>query len=243
MKRTVTAYEIYDELMNVDRITELDGVIEFRMGDVNITVKRKDVVGNILQEWLEGWLNARGIDFLPNPNTQMPPDIFLDAQDMTKGLLEVKAFNRNANPGFDIADFKTFVNELVEKPYCLETDYLIFGYMMNERTGIVTVKDLWLKKIWEITKTMSTWPITVQFKNNILHKIRPGNWFSEKAGGKVFACMEDFLSAFEETIYQNVETRHVASQWKNRFQRAYRQHYGRNIDFPRWVDIRHNYGR
>ena len=113
MKRTVTAYEIYNELMNADRITELDGVIEFRMGDVNITVKRKDVVGNILQEWLEGWLNARGIDFLPNPNTQMPPDIFLDTHDTTKGLLEVKAFNREANPGFDIADFKTFVNELV----------------------------------------------------------------------------------------------------------------------------------
>ena len=57
MKRTVTAREIYDELMNNDRITTLAGLIEFRMGDVSIRVKRKDVVGNILQEWLQGWFN------------------------------------------------------------------------------------------------------------------------------------------------------------------------------------------
>ena len=243
MKRKVTASEIYDELLNVDRITTLAGLIEFHMGDVSIRVKRKDVVGNILQEWLEGWLDARNIDFIPNPNTQMPPDIFLDTQDITRGLLEVKAFNREGNPGFDIADFKTFVNELIEKPYHIETDYLIFGYIMDESTGTVTVKDLWLKKVWEITKPMSTWPLTVQYKNNILHKIRPGNWFSERAGGKVFENMEDFLSAFEETIYQNVETRQSASQWKNKFLKSYRKHYGHDIDFPRWEDIRHKYGR
>lgn len=194
MKRKVTASEIYDELLNVDRITTLAGLIEFHMGDVSIRVKRKDVVGNILQEWLEGWLDARNIDFIPNPNTQMPPDIFLDTQDMTRGLLDVKAFNREGNPGFDIADFKTFVNELIEKPYHIETDYLIFGYIMDESTGIVTVKDLWLKKVWEITKPMSTWPLTVQYKNNILHKIRPGNWFSERAGGKVFEHGRFFVS-------------------------------------------------
>lgn len=184
MKRKVTASEIYDELLNVDRITTLAGLTEFHMGDVSIRVKRKDVVGNILQEWLEGWLDARNIDFIPNPNTQMPPDIFLDTQDITRGLLEVKAFNREGNPGFDIADFKTFVNELIEKPYHIETDYLIFGYIMDESTGAVTVKDLWLKKVWEITKPMSTWPLTVQYKNNILHKIRPGNWSQKEQAEK-----------------------------------------------------------
>ena len=118
----------------------------------------------------------------------------------------------------------------MDKPYCLDTDYLIFGYVMDEQTGNVTVRDLWLKKVWEITKTMSTWPLTVQFKNNILHKIRPGNWFSERSGGKVFESVEDFLSAFEETVYQNVETRQIASQWKKKFLRSYRKHYGRDIE-------------
>ena len=53
MKKIVTAQEIFDSLVNVDKIQSLAGFIKFHMGDVSITVKRKDVVGNILQEWLE----------------------------------------------------------------------------------------------------------------------------------------------------------------------------------------------
>ena len=167
----LTAQEIYDKLINEDKIKTVKGQIRFHLGDVSIIVKKKDVVGNILQEWLEGWLVARGIEFDPNPNTQMPPDVYLNPSDHTKNLLEVKAFNREVSPAFDIADFKAFVNELIDKPYHLDTDFLIFGYVMDEATGDVIVKDLWLKKLWEITKTMSNWPITVQYKNGILQKI------------------------------------------------------------------------
>lgn len=169
----LTAQEIFDRLINEDQIKTVKGQIRFHLGDVSIIVKRKDVVGNIVQEWLEGWLIARGIEFDPNPNTQMPPDVYLNPEDHTKNLLEIKAFNRESSPAFDIADFKAFVNELIEKPYHLDTDFLIFGYAMDEQTGDVVIKDLWLKKIWEITKTMDNWPITVQYKNGILQKMRP----------------------------------------------------------------------
>lgn len=219
------------------------GQIRFHLGDVSIIVKRKDVVGNILQEWFEGWLTARDIEFDPNPNTQMPPDVFLDKSDHTKSLLEIKAFNRESSPAFDIADFKAFVNELVAKPYHLDTDFLIFGYIMDEESGDVIVKDLWLKKIWEITKTMADWPITVQYKNGILQKMRPGNWYTTRGNSHVFESKTDYLAAFEETIYQNSETRHLSNQWKNRFQRSYRNHYGEDIDFPRWSDIKDRYQR
>ncbi len=241
-KRVVTGQDIYNELINVDKIKSEIGQIKFNLGDVSIVVKRKDVVGNILQEWLEGWLVARNIDFMPNPNTQMPPDIFLNTQEQTKNWLEVKAFNREGSPGFDIADFKAFVNELIEKPYHLDTDYLIFGYVMDEETGDVIVKDLWLKKIWEITKTMSNWPITLQYKNGVVQKMRPGNWFSER-GGRVFESMTDFLAAFEETIYQNHDTHNQASQWRNKFKRSFKNYYGYEIEFPRWDDIKARYGR
>lgn len=202
----LTAQEIYDKLLNEDQIKTVKGQIRFNLGDVGIIVKKKDVVGNILQEWLEGWLESRDVDFVPNPNSQMPPDIFLDSDNLTHNLLEVKAFNREGSPGFDIADFKAFVNELIEKPYHIDTDFIIFGYIMDKETGDVIVKDLWLKKIWEITKPMNNWPITVQYKNNILQKMRPGNWFTTRRNAKVFESKEDYLAAFEETIYQNPET-------------------------------------
>lgn len=239
----LTAQEIYDKLINEDKIKTVKGQIRFNLGDVSIIVKKKDVVGNILQEWLEGWLESRNIDFVPNPNSQMPPDIYLDSDNLTHNLLEVKAFNREGSPGFDIADFKAFVNELIEKPYHIDTDFIIFGYVMDEETGDVIVKDLWLKKIWEITKTMNNWPITVQYKNGILQKMRPGNWFTTRGNAKVFESKEDYLAAFEETIYQNPETRSLGAQWKNRFKRSYKNYYGVDIDFPRWDDIKAKYGK
>ena len=141
----LTSQEVYDKLINEDRILELQGQIRFYLGDVDIIVHQKDVVGNIIQEWLQGWLDKRGIEYAPSENTQMPPDFFLNPDDLTKNLLEIKAFNRSASPGFDIADFRMYEEEIVDKPYMLHVDYLIFGYDMDEN-GIVTIKDLWLKK-------------------------------------------------------------------------------------------------
>lgn len=134
-----------------DMALELEGQIKFNFGDVDIIVKQKDVVGNIIQEWLQGCFEKRGIDYAPSENTQMPPDFFLDPDDLTNDLLEVKAFNRSASPGFDIADFRMNEEEIIEKPYMLNVDYLIFGYDMSD-SGVVTIKDLWLKKVWEITR-------------------------------------------------------------------------------------------
>ena len=126
--------------MNEDKILEIRGQIKFFLGDVDIIVKQKDVVGNIIQEWLQGWLEKRGIEYYPSENTQMPPDFFLNPDDLTKNLLEVKAFNRNAGPGFDIADFRMYEEEIINKPYMLDVDYLIFGYEMSA-DGYVTIEE------------------------------------------------------------------------------------------------------
>ena len=95
-----------------------------------------------MQEWLEGWLARNEIDFKTNPNSQMPPDFFLNPDDLTCDLLEVKAFNYDAQPGFDIADFNMYQSEIVERPYMLHGKYLIFGYQMTE-DGYVIIRNLW----------------------------------------------------------------------------------------------------
>ena len=46
----LTSQEVYDKLINEDRILELQGQIRFYLGDVDIIVHQKDVVGNIIQE-------------------------------------------------------------------------------------------------------------------------------------------------------------------------------------------------
>lgn len=237
----LTSQEVYDKLMNEDKILELKGQIKFYLGDVDIIVRQKDVVGNIIQEWLMGWFNQRGVQYSVNDNTQMPPDFFLDPNDLTKNLLEVKAFNRDAAPGFDIADFRMYEEEIIDKPYMLHVDYIIFGYNMSDK-GVVTIRDLWLKKVWQITRRMEDWPINLQVKQNVVHKIRPGTWYSNRRGNyPMFRTMEDFISAIEETVYQNPKTHDTAASWKRNFLRHYEDHYGVKLNIPRWADIERNY--
>ena len=237
----LTAQQVYDKLIYEDKILELQGQIKFFFGDVDIIVKQKDVVGNIIQEWLQGWLDKRGIEYAPSENTQMPPDFFLNPDDRTKDLLEVKAFNRNASPGFDIADFRMYEEEIVEKPYMLDVDYLIFGYDMSD-DGVVVVKDLWIKKVWEITRAMKEWPINLQVKQNVVHKIRPGVWYSNKQTNyPMFSCLEHFISAIEETVYQNPKTREISSTWLRKFLASYEEYYGKKLAIPRWYEIEQIY--
>jgi len=213
-----------------------------QIGDMSVNLaKYDDVVGNIMQEWVEGWLKKNGVEYAPNDNTQMPPDFYLDPDDKTHNLMEVKAFNRSATPGFDIADFKSYINEIVEKPYMLHSQYLIFGYQMSDE-GIVTIKDLWLQNIWEITRSSKQWAINVQYKNKMIQKIRPCVWYSKKKTKfPNFKKLEHYLSAIEETIYNYAETRPNAKGWKEKMEKSYKAFYGKEIRIPRWMDIENEY--
>ncbi|MEE1250593.1 MAG: NgoBV family restriction endonuclease [Lachnospiraceae bacterium] len=237
----LNALKVFEKLLDEDKLLEIEGQIKFFLGDVDIIVKQKDVVGNIIQEWLQGWMDKREIEYALNDNTQMPPDFFLNPDDKTTDLLEVKAFNRSASPGFDIADFRMYEEEIIEKPYMLNVDYLIFGYDMSD-DGVVTIKDLWLKKVWEITRRMDGWSINLQVKQGVVHKIRPGVWYSDRPGNiPMFKCIEDFIAAIEEAVYQNPKTHESAATWKKNFIDSYRKFYGVKLDIPRWQEIAPKY--
>lgn len=238
----LTAQEVYDKLLNEDEILTLKGQIRFFLGDVDIIVKQKDVVGNIMQEWLQGWMDYNSIEYAPDANSQMPPDFYLNPDDKTKNLLEVKAFNRSGSPGFDIADFRMYASEILEKPYMLDVDYLIFGYDMSS-DGVVTIKEVWLKKVWQITRCMENYPINLQVKDGVIHKIRPGVWYSNKVKDyKTFESLEDFISALEETTFKEPKLRDsVASTWLSKFNKAYKARYGKELNVPRWNDIKDKY--
>ena len=214
----LTSREIYNKLLNEDKILEIKGQIKFFLGDVNIVVKQKDVVGNIIQEWLQGWLDKNSIEYAPSKNTQMPPDFFL-------------------NP-----DFRMYEEEIIDKPYMLDVDYLIFGYDMDEN-GHVVIKDIWLKKVWEITRRMKDWPINLQVKSNVVHKIRPGVWYSEKNSFPMFEKLEDFISAVEHTVWQNPKTREESAMWKLKFLKSYENYYGIKLKIPRWDEIEEYYSK
>lgn len=224
--------------------------ISIEFGGNKIVLPNNDmVVENIIQDWLEDWLRQNYIEYVINEDHSLiPPDVFLDPQDKKHNLMEVKAFNYAASPGFDIADFRMYEREIKEKPWMLDVDYLVFGYDMSE-DGVVTVKNLWLKKVWEICRPMSSgsgknkviWPLNLQIKQGVVHKIRPAKWYGVSKSFKTFECVEDFLSAVEETVYKNKDTRDDGPGWLDGTLRNYETFYGKQLRVPRWYEIESKY--
>lgn len=199
-----------------------------------------------MQEWVEGWLKRNNIEYALNNNTQMPPDFYLNPNDKKENLMEIKAFNYKAGPGFDIADFRMYEQEIAQKPWMLDVTYLIFGYEMSD-DGTVTIKKVWKNKVWEMSRPMRSgknrtiWPINLQIKKGSVQKIRPAKWYGKSSKFSIFNNKEDFLSAMEEAVYKNKDTRDDGPEWLSTLIDNYEKHYGIRLSIPRWNDIVEEY--
>ena len=171
------------------------GSIKFNLNDFHITVEQNNVVGNILEEWLDKWMTSKNIVHIHNEK-QASPDFWLNPNNLEEDWLEVKSFT--GSPNFDIAAFRSFINLVIEKPWKLHSKHLLIKYKSEH--GVVTIEEFWMKNLWEICSTSSVWPIKVQYKNKVIVNIRPSTWYSENSDYPSFESLEDFLAALEETI-------------------------------------------
>lgn len=227
MTKKITAQELFTALGNLHLERQI-GVISFNLAGVSVKIDTTDTVGITLQAWLKQYLTDNDIYFSEPANTQEFPDFFLDNNEAFKHMLEVKAFNYNATPAFDIANFESYCSSVKEKPYRLDADYLIFGYTMND-LGDITVKKVWLHKIWQIAGTSQRFPLKTQVKRDMIYNIRPNTDF--KAGNKgPFRSKDDFLLAIYKTlvIYKG---KSFADDWKQTLSINYKKYYGCNLPF------------
>lgn len=187
--------KIYDTL--IKDIAKLKGGTIFSIGNVSIKVEGKDGLGGLIEEWFGKWAEEQGFN-IKNPKkegaSQKFPDYYVgDNND----LLEVKAFDSSASANFDLANFESYCESIANTPNRTNSDYLIFSY---ELTGsVLSIENIWLKKIWEITCSSQRWPLKTQTKRNVIYNIRPANWYSENATYQVFTTKEDFINAVFET--------------------------------------------
>ncbi|MCO5249528.1 MAG: NgoBV family restriction endonuclease [Chitinophagales bacterium] len=216
--------ELHHKLVNEYKIIGEKGVINFSLKDLTISIETKDTVGNLLQEWLKAWMIKEKIEFEENPNSQVFPDFYLDKSNRKLGLLEVKSFDWDRGPGFDLANFDSYCNSLLTSAYRLNSDYLILAYQM--KGSELTIKDVWIKKIWELACPSGTYPLKVQEKKNVIYNIRPSTWYSERTKFKPFNSLEEFLSALNETRYQYPQTRHGNGHWLQNVLKNYEEHTG-----------------
>ena len=226
MFEKLTAKQLYDRL-NDSLLGEV-GKIVFDLAGVSVKIDTTDSVGITLQSWLKQYLSDNNIYFSQPLNTQEFPDFFLDNDSMEKNLLEVKSFNYDATPAFDIANFDSYCSSIKNKPYHLDADYLIFGYVMNDK-GDITIKKLWLLKVWQIAGTSDRFPLKTQVKKDVIYNIRPNSDFKKDKAG-VFKSKDDFLYAIYETLVL-YKSRDFADEWKSVLATNYEKYYGVKLPF------------
>ncbi len=231
----ITPQELYNKLVVDNNIIGEKGIISFILKDFDIKITTKDTVGNLLQEWLRAWLVNEGVTFGTTPSTQDFPDFQLDLTDNTKGMLEVKSFDYERSPNFDVAAFLAYRRSLLLHPYRLDSDYLIIGYSMTGHH--IEIKDIWLKKVWEITGPSTDYALKCQVKQGEIFNIRPAKWYirpgRKDRGTKQpnFGSALAFVTAFDSTQRQWAATARdrETSTWLTRVVRGYSTATGRNL--------------
>ena len=226
----LTAEQVYDRLVNTTKIIGEKGVISFSLKGLNIKIESRDIVGNVIQEWFKAWLTSQSIDFAVAPNTQAFPDFHLDTTNPQLEMLEIKSFNFDGRAGFDVAAFPAYRTSLVDHPCRLDSNYLIFGYSMNGHE--IEIKNVWLKKVWEITGKSRNWPLNCNVKRGELFNIRPVKWYDNaRTSHKPFGSALEFVNAFDLTQRQWALTARdpLTSIWLTKVKAGYKKATGRDL--------------
>ncbi len=137
--------KLYNALVEDFGMEGAKGSVRFNLRDFGITVEQNNIIGNIFEEWLDKWMTSKGIVHIHNQK-QSSPDFWLNPNDLKSNWLEVKSFT--GSPNFDIAAFRSFINLVIEKPWKLQSKYLLVKYKMEN--GVVEIEQIWLKNLWEI---------------------------------------------------------------------------------------------
>jgi len=194
--------KIYNKLIKI--LPTLTGGTQFTLAGATVQVEGKDGLGGLIEEWFGVWANNNKYN-IHNPKSaggasQNFPDYFVGEE--KDGYLEIKTFNADATPAFDIANFESYCESLSTKPFRLFADYLIFSYKLNG--SALKIEKIWLKKIWQITCASGNYPLKTQTKRNIIYNIRPSSFHSRVISSTFppFNSPGDFVDALYNTQEQ-----------------------------------------
>ena len=221
--------KLYEKLKSDLLTQDTVGEISITLADVSCTIKGKDAVGHMLQEWVLSWCEDKGFSIESNSNTQEFPDYFLLGQGGVSYPVEIKCFDINKTPAFDVADFHAFVDDLENDIKKLDADYIVFGYSLVD--GELKVSEIWKKKIWELVgKSTANWVTTqirgkkcstsnrlpvsaenIDKKGRIL-KFRPYNFKVEESDNK-FESPIEFLENCQKLLSYSESTMDTHSDW------------------------------
>ena len=198
----MTEIDKIEELITQHRIIGQTGAISFNYAGFQSFVISKDIIGNTIQDWFGQWLISKGLVWEMGVHSQSWPDFILS--DGTH--LEVKTFDSNAGPNFDLANFDAFIRSLWEGHVArLDTAHLVFSYISDPQSGVITINNFWVKNMWELTGSSPKNILSLQVKQNQPVNIRPKNWRSPAVS--LFTSRQEFVLALSQVVtrYRNAE--------------------------------------
>jgi hypothetical protein len=203
-----TIAEHVESKLRATGILETHAVVKISLLGREVTLRDKNPIGDMLQSWVSDWLVSEG--YPPREgNSQEFPDFYLTGS-KKKDLLELKCFDATSAPNFDIANFDAYCSSLETKPYRLDASYLILSYELDAATGNISIRNIWLKKIWEISTSSGKYPIRLQVKKGIAYNLRPAT-FTSKRNFNAFKTKEQFILA----LYLAIKEFHGEIRAKN----------------------------
>jgi hypothetical protein len=163
----------------------------------NIPITNCNAVGDILENVVYPIIKDELPDFEEGP-PQAPPDYF----GMNKTFqFEQKTFMKN--PGFDIGNFTSYVNQLCEAggvyKKLFQTKYLVFEYTINEKDKTIDIIKFHYLNVYNLVGYSGKYPINMQVKKKMWYNIRPDSvkkWYCPQKTPQLFIdqlikCIED----------------------------------------------------
>ena len=162
------------------RLEGQHGQISINFANHNHVYRGNDVIGNCLQEWLPDWFSHLGVDIHEGAGTQVFPDFVATFSGISYDV-EIKAWNINNAPAFDLANFYSFLDTTFQHPGKINAHYFILGYQPDRADDFAqgfTLKKLYLRHLWQITGPARKYRVGLQVKRGIPHALRPCNFHS-----------------------------------------------------------------
>jgi len=216
----LTAQQLKDRLEE-SGIYSARGNITMSLNGTSVLIKATDTIGNNIQEWLSQWLFENNIYFRSPDNTQNFPDFYL-SENENSGFLEVKSYFAPRRPAFDVANFDSYWQSIRDNPTRLDADYLIFAYDLIN--GALSIRQIYLKKVWEITGRATDYPLNCQRKNGQIYNIRPISFHSIQATILPFTCKGEFIAALYKTVLGHTNRATDTKQWLKQVIQGYMEH-------------------
>lgn len=208
-----------EHLITQENIIGQTGQLSFSYANFQTTIFSKDAIGNAIQDWFGQWLSYHGIVWGTGIHTQSWPDFILS----DGSHLEVKTFDSEASPNFDVANFDAFVRSLWNGDvHRLDTLHLVFSYITNPQTGAISINNYWLKNIWDLTGPSGANILSLQKKQGTAVNIRPKNWRSNRV--QMFTSRQEFVEALSRAVIRFSPGEYI--DWYSVVENHYIQQFG-----------------